>query len=92
MVPVSIDVAASGGCGGQPVCRVVGIASNEPSTGLGSGNQRPDWEILGDLRVALRAERGGSGRGRIYTVSVECIDSAAKSVAASVKVTVPHNQ
>ena len=47
--------------------------------------------ITGNLSVNLRAERAGSGKGRVYTVGVRCADASGNGVNGSVAVTVPHN-
>lgn len=47
--------------------------------------------ITGDLTVDLRAERAGGGTGRVYAITIRCIDGAGNSATASVEVTVPHN-
>jgi HYDIN/CFA65/VesB-like, Ig-like domain len=72
-------------------CRIVSVTSNEPVEGTGDGDTAPDWEITGDLTARLRAERAGSGPGRIYTITVECTDSAGNAASRTSTVTVPHN-
>ena len=44
------------------------VTSNEPVLGHGSGNTSPDWIVVDDHHVLLRAEREGGGNGRIYTL------------------------
>ena len=68
------------------------VASNEPSDGTGDGHTSSDWQILDEHHVLLRAERAGSGSGRIYTETVTCTDSKGNASSASVPVTVPHNR
>lgn len=68
------------------------VASNEPANGTGDGDTAPDWQVIDTHHVKLRAERAGSGSGRIYTVTVTCTDGAGTSSSRSVNVTVPHNQ
>ncbi|MDQ3623880.1 MAG: hypothetical protein M3463_15555 [Verrucomicrobiota bacterium] len=58
----------------------------------GGGDTAPDWEITGPLTVDLRAERSGGGRGRIYTITVECQDEAGNAATSTVDVTVPKSQ
>jgi len=54
--------------------------------------ESPDWVIVDDHHVKLRAERAGSGDGRVYTILVTCTDGDGNSSSNSVEVTVPHNQ
>lgn len=75
-----------------PVTRILGVACNEPVNGPGDGHTAPDWEITGPLSLQLRAERAGSGPGRIYTITVEGRDAAGNTATRTVNVTVPHNR
>jgi len=85
MVPVVLTVDATDNC--DSVCQIVLVESNEPVNGLGDGNTSPDWIITGDLTVKLRAERSGTGSGRIYTITVECADSSGNSSTDTAMVT-----
>jgi hypothetical protein len=40
----------------------------------------------------LRAERSGSGAGRVYTITVRCRDASNNSSTAKAAVRVPHSQ
>ena len=90
MVPVVLAVDATDNC--DSVCQIISVASNEPVNGLGDGNTAPDWVITGDLTVKLRAERSGTGSGRIYAITVECADSSGNSSTDTTTVTVPHDK
>lgn len=89
LVPVVLSVSASDACSGTVTCRVVSVTSNEPVTGLGGGDVGPDWVIIGDLTLELRAERSNKGDGRIYTITVECTDASGNQSTSTVTVTVP---
>lgn len=91
MVPVKVTADASD-ISGKTTCKIISIASNEPINGLGDGDTAPDWEITGDLTVNLRAERSGTGTGRVYTIIVSCSDCAGNTSNKSVIATVPKNQ
>ncbi|HYU33073.1 MAG TPA: proprotein convertase P-domain-containing protein [Thermoanaerobaculia bacterium] len=67
------------------------VASNEPINGLGDGDTAPDWQVIDAHHVKLRAERSGTGTGRIYTVTVTCKDAAGVSSSRTVTVSVPHD-
>jgi len=88
MVPVVVSVSASDQCGGSVSCRIVNVTSNEPQDGLGDGDTSPDWEITGDLTLNVRAERAGGGTGRVYTITIVCVDAAGNQTTSTVKVTV----
>ena len=92
MVPVTISVTVTDNCDAHVLesCRIISVTSNEPISGTGDGDSAPDWEITGNLTLNLRAERAGSGTGRIYTITVQCTDSAGNSASGSTSVTVPH--
>jgi hypothetical protein len=84
MVPVSLQVNSTGDP--SPECRIDSATSNEASTIPGEHA----WVVTGPLAVNLRAERTGSGNGRVYTISVTCTN-ASGSASQSIGVTVPHN-
>lgn len=92
MVPVTVTVAVTDNCDPSVAqsCYIDSVVSNEPISGTGEGDTEPDWEITGSLTVNLRAERAGSGTGRIYTVFVRCTDNAGNSSGTATQVMVPH--
>jgi hypothetical protein len=92
MVPVTISVVSVDSCTSHVVNRIVSVSSNEPQNGLGDGDTAPDWEITGPLTLNLRAERSGTGSGRIYTVTIESIDEEGNSATESVSVIVPKSK
>lgn len=77
-------------CG--PVTTSLHVTSNEPVDGTGDGDTAPDWEVVNDHLVRLRAERAGTGSGRIYTIIVTATDSVGQSANGTVAVQVPHNR
>jgi PKD domain len=92
MVPITVDLSVTDNCDSEPVCQITSVSSNEPDNGSGDGNTPPDWVIAGDLTVDLRAERSGSGNGRIYTIEVTFTDASGNSSTNTVNVTVPHDK
>ena len=92
MVPVTMEVTVTDNLDPNPVCKIFDVTSNEPIDGLGDGDTAPDWEITGDLTADLRAERSGTGSGRVYSITVECTDEAGNSAPDTASVTVPHDQ
>ena len=92
LVPVSVTVDVVDICDATPTCQITSVSSNEPIDGPGDGHTTPDWVITGDLTVDLRAERAGTGTGRMYTIEVECTDSSGNSATKTVPVRVPKSQ
>lgn len=86
MVQVTLSATVSDAVDDGPVTEIISVTSNEAVGGS------PDWEITGLLALKLRAEREGSGNGRIYTITVRSTDDAGNSATATVEVAVPHDQ
>jgi hypothetical protein len=66
----------------------VTATSNEPDNGTGDGDVRPDAVIMG-ATVQLRAERAGTGSGRIYTITATADDVAGNTATQTATCTVP---
>ena len=92
MVNVTVSYDVTDNCPLPPNSCVLTVTSNEPVFGHGSGHTSPDWIVLDDHHVLLRAEREGGGNGRIYTTTITCTDSGGNSSNDQVEVTVPHDQ
>jgi hypothetical protein len=90
MVNVTVNYNATDNCG--PVACALSISSNEPMNGKGDGNTAPDWQVVDQHHVLLRAERSGNGSGRIYTIRIICTDGSGNSSTKTVTVTVPKSQ
>ncbi|MFZ9388575.1 MAG: reprolysin-like metallopeptidase [Chitinophagaceae bacterium] len=88
MRDVTIGYTAVDNC--SPVTNVLTVASNEPVNGTGDGDTAPDWEVIDDHHVRLRAERAGSGNGRIYTITITSTDDCGNVAVATTQVMVPH--
>jgi hypothetical protein len=90
MVDVTVNYTATDNCGAQTCA--LSVSGNEPVNGTGDGDMAPDWEIIDAHHVRLRAERAGTGSGRVYTITITCTDSHGNSSTATVKVSVPKNE
>jgi uncharacterized repeat protein (TIGR01451 family) len=92
MVNVTVSYDVTDNCPLPPGSCTLDVTSNEPVLGRGSGHTSPDWIVLDDHHVLLRAERAGNGNGRIYTITITCTDSGGNSSTENVEVTVPHDR
>ncbi|HEV8285639.1 MAG TPA: T9SS type A sorting domain-containing protein [Chitinophagaceae bacterium] len=73
------------------VTSALSVSSNEPVNGTGDGNTSPDWAVLDDHHLQLRAEREGNGTGRIYTITITVTDACGNSSSTTTQVMVAHN-
>ena len=73
---------------------ITGVTQDEPLLGLGSGDTSPDAVAVGGSpdQVQLRAERDGTGDGRVYRIAVTVTDGVGGSCTGTAIVTVPHDQ
>jgi hypothetical protein len=72
-----------------PLVATLTVTSNEPVNGVADGDTDPDWIVLDDHHVQLRAERSAVGDGRIYTITITATDGSGNSAVKSVEVRVP---
>ena len=92
--PVNTDYPL---CDPQPSIVLTSIVSDEPDDALGNGDGNTTDDIeqaaIGtpDFNFRLRAERAGSGDGRVYTVTYTATDACGLSTAAAATVLVPHH-
>jgi CHRD domain/HYR domain/Secretion system C-terminal sorting domain len=90
MKNVTVNYTSTDNCPGPITCHIT-VTSDEPENGTGDGDQAPDWDILNDHHLKLRAERAGNGDGRVYTINVTCTDQYGNSTDSVRKVLVPKN-
>lgn len=90
MKNITADYTSTDNCPGPITCEIT-VTSDEPQSGTGNGDQSPDWDILNDHHLKLRAERAGHGDGRVYTVKITCTDQYANSTSGTKTVLVPHD-
>ncbi|MBI4528657.1 MAG: tandem-95 repeat protein [Deltaproteobacteria bacterium] len=70
------------------VINISRVTQDEPVNGLGDGDTGPDAVIQGN-KALLRAERSGTGNGRVYRVYFSADDGQGGMCDGSVKVEVP---
>ena len=96
MVPIKVTVNVKDDQDPQPVVMLVAVQSNEADNGLGDGDVGKDIQdaSLGsdDRELSLRAERSGTGNGRVYTLTYQARDAAGNVSTAKVDVTVPFSR
>jgi hypothetical protein len=97
MVDIAINAYASDNSG-LPVTLKAIVVSNELQNGTGEGDIGPDWtepvinQVTGLITLQIRAERSGSGHGRVYTITVAATDSVGNTSTTSIDIIVPHDQ
>jgi hypothetical protein len=95
LVPIAVSVQLADELSGAAGFVLVAATSSEPDNGLGDGDRGNDVQGFAagtaDTAGRLRAERSGTGSGRVYSVVYEASDAAANSARCTVRVTVPHD-
>lgn len=95
MVEVEATITVEDDVDPNPTVRLVSIVSSEDDDGLGDGHTTTDVQAaeLGtaDREFLLRAERSGTGEGRVYLITYEAEDAAGNVAEATAEVIVPHN-
>jgi murein DD-endopeptidase MepM/ murein hydrolase activator NlpD len=101
MVQISSSKVVSDNCDDSPTVTLISIVMNEGEETntfdptfdytLGDGHTIDDIEIIGG-NIYLRAERSGTGTGRVYTLTYKAVDDSENETVQSATVTVPHEQ
>jgi hypothetical protein len=89
MKDVMINYTTTDNCGAPTT--TLTVSSNEPITGTGDGDVSPDWQVIDNHHVRLRAEKSRGGDGRIYTITITATDAGGNTSTNSVTVRVAHN-
>lgn len=90
LVPVNVAVNVSDMLSGPAGFKLVSVTSNEPDSGLGDIR----GFLVGTRSTSglLRAQRLGSGTGRVYTFTYNGADRAGNSASCAAMVSVPHDE
>jgi len=101
MVPITLTVSVTDDCSTSPEVSLVSITMNEGEETdtfdstyddtQGDGHTFDDIQVI-DGTIYLRAERAGTGSGRVYTIKYKAIDDSDNVAEKTAIVTVPHNQ
>lgn len=93
---VTVGLTGASDPDGDSVTYVItGVTQDEPINGTGDGDTAPDaaWVSgTGRDKVQLRAERSGTGDGRVYRISYTVSDGKGGSCSGIAYVGVPHDQ
>jgi len=92
MVTVTATVEATDICDPNPTVSLLSVTSSEDDDGIGDGSTADDIEIIDDFTVNLRAERSGTGTGRVYTLTYQAEDASGNKQTAEATVWVPRDQ
>lgn len=82
MKMVTLSYTVTDNCG---AATSLSVSSNEPT------GTEADWEVVDARHVKLRAERDGTGSGRVYTITINATDAAGNVTSTPVTVLVPHD-
>jgi N-acetylneuraminic acid mutarotase len=98
LVPVHPAWQVHDACDANPAVALLSVTSSEPDDAPGMGDDNTTGDIAGadlgtaDGQVDLRAERSGTGPGRVYQMTYQAVDASGNSTPAFAVVTVPHDQ
>jgi uncharacterized repeat protein (TIGR01451 family) len=84
-VDVTVNYDATDNCDPAPSCALTVTSNQAGPGGVFSG---PDWTIVDDHHVRVRAARNAGGQPRVYTVRVTCTDSVGQTAMGTTTVTV----
>jgi hypothetical protein len=89
MVNIPLDYNIINDCG--KIYTEIYVYSNEPENGTGDGDMSPDWKIVDDHNILLRAERSAKGTGREYYVYIVVRDENWNFDSRQIIIKVPHD-
>jgi hypothetical protein len=86
-----LTYATADNCSGTVINNIT-VTSTDPITGVSDGDESPDWIVVNDHLVQLRAERGNGKEARIYTITVTPEDASGNlGTPQSVQIYISHN-
>jgi hypothetical protein len=91
MVGIVPTFTVSDNCDESPEVMLVSITVNDSNDSTGGGHTDDDIQI-DEGNIYLRAERSGTGTGRIYTITYQAVDDSGNVSIDTAEVVVPHDQ
>jgi len=93
MIKVTLTGATDPDAGDTVALVVDRVAQDEPTNGLGDGDTPIDAQLTSPLSnaVLLRAERSGTGDGRVYRVHYRAADQRGGTCEGTVRIGVPRD-
>ena len=96
LVPITATITVSDTCDPNPTVRLVQIDEQRTRQRPGRRGHGEGYSGGGfgtdDRTFLLRAERSGTGDGRVYTVTYEASDASGNTTTKTATVTVPKSQ
>ena len=102
MVSIAASVTAHDVCDSSPSLTLSSVTMNETDgtnayspdfdVSIGDGNTVGDIVIDENGNISLRAERAGTGTGRLYAISYDAKDTSGNTGSGTAIVAVPHDQ
>jgi len=92
LVAVTISGVTDPDKGDTVTVKATAVTQDEPINGLGDGDTAPDATISATGAVSVRAERSGTGDGRVYVIAFTATDNHGATCTGTVAVAVPHDQ
>ena len=84
---ITVSYVAADNCGIANT--QISVSSDEPVQSRDKDDQSPDWQILDNHHIRLRAERLENGNGRTYSIKVTSTDVSGNKNTSTVTVKVP---
>ena len=92
LVEITATIDVGDDCDAAPVLELISVESNQPEDGTGDGDTPDDIQTGPDPHTFfVRAERAGTGGGRVYTATYRATDASGNTAEAYAEVTVPHD-
>jgi hypothetical protein len=96
LVSIAASIQVTDTCDASPNVELAPITCSEPDNGPGDGDASDDIQGASygtdDRTFSLRAERSGTGAGRVYTVTYRASDGSGNTTGQSAEAAVPHDQ